>query len=221
MRARELINYLIPPLKTTDSLAKANQWLDELRVSELPVAEDGRFLGFVNDELIYSTDRDVDSVKELHLEGSQCVGYENQHFYDILKKAYSEDCRSVAILDSQDKYLGVVTLEDLVEAFAKTSSISGEGAILVISTNSRDYYLSEICRLVESADLKVLGSHVMANEDDGTKLDLTLKINKGETSYAVSILEANGYRVTESYSQSTNSVHEQERLDQLMNFLKF
>ncbi len=220
MRAVELINYLIPPLKLTDTLAKAAQWLDELRVSELPVADEGKFLGFVNDELIYASDQDVSEVGQLQLEGKSCFGFESQHFYDIVKTAYAEDFKSVAILDSGDKYLGVVTLEDMMDAFAKTTSVANSGAIVVISTNYRDYHLSEICRMIESTDVKVLGSHVAQNEQDPSKLDLTLKLNKDETSYVVSILEQNGYSVVQSYSQIASSVHEQERLDQLMNFLK-
>ena len=98
--------------------------------------------------------------------------------------------------------------------------MSGSGAILVIETQTRDYYLSEICRLVESTDAKVISSYITSDLQDPSTLELTLKINKEETSYAISILEANGYKVIESYSESTASVHEQERLDQLMNFLK-
>jgi len=220
MRALDLINYLIPPLLPDDPLAKAIQWLDELRISEVPVALDGKFLGFVNDEIIYAADREKQLVNEIELEGTSCIGYGNQHFYDILKKAVQEESKSVAILDDRNQYLGVVTLEDVVDAIAKTSSIGAEGAILVISTNSRDYYLSEICRLVESADAKVLGSHTVNDLTDPSKIELTLKINKVETSYVVSLLEQNGYTVTESFSEVVGSDHEQERLDQLLNYLK-
>ncbi len=220
MRALELINYLIPPLRPADPIAKAMQWLDELRVSEIPITVDENFLGFVNDEIIYSNDREKQLIEEIELVGSGCVASANDHFYEILKIASRENCKSVAIVNDNQQYLGVVTMEDVVSALSKTSSVESEGAILVISTQSRDYYLSEICRMVEAADAKVLGAHLVSDISDPSKLELTLKINKSETSYVISNLEQNGYKVIQSFSESAGTAHEQERIDQLLNFLK-
>ena len=221
MTAQHLINYMIPPLKMEDDTDKASQWMEELRLTELPVAGGETFEGFVIDEVLMdNVEAGSRKISDVQLDRKECFVYSTQHFYDVLKVAFAHGNKLVAVLDESDKYLGVISTEDLVEAFAKTSSISGSGAILVVETNSRDYYLSEICRLVESTDAKVISSHITSDLQDPSKLELTLKLNKEETSYAISILEANGYKVIESYSESTASVHEQERLDQLMNFLK-
>jgi len=46
MRAYELITDEIPPLKHTDTGEKALQWMDEFKVSHLPVLKNGNFVGF-------------------------------------------------------------------------------------------------------------------------------------------------------------------------------
>ncbi len=220
MRAKELINYLIPPLKPEDSIDQALQWMEEFRLSELPVADNEEFLGVVSEEMLMALPAVEAKISDLQLVGQETLIGDTRHFYEVLRVAYSTSRKIVAVIDQYDRYLGTIAVEDVVEAFAKTSTIQHPGAILVIETNNRDYYLSEISRLVESVDLKILSSYIVSREDDPTKIELTIKINKEDTSHVISILDANGYKVVESFSQSQGSMLEKDRLDQLLNFLK-
>lgn len=220
MRALDLINHMVPPLKMEDSIAKGHQWLQELRLAELPVVENEKFLGIVSEDIILSGPDFTNNISDLPLDGTSCFVYESQHYFDVLKVAHTQNKKIVAVLNEFNHYLGVITTEDLIDAFANTSSVTSPGAILVISTNSRDYHLSEISRLIESTDSNVIGVFVSSNAEDPSMIELTLKINREETSYAISILEANGYKVLESYSEAPPSMHDQQRLDELMNFLK-
>lgn len=220
MRAKELINYLIPPLKPEDSIDQALQWMEEFRLSELPVAENEEFLGIVSEEMLMALPAVDAKISDLQLVGQETLIGDTRHFYEVLRLAYSTSRKIVAVVDALDRYLGTISVEDVVEAFAKTSTIQHLGAILVIETNNRDYYLSEISRLVESVDLKILSSYIVAREDDPAKIELTIKVNKEDTSHVISILDANGYKVVESFSQSQGSILEKDRLDQLLNFLK-
>lgn len=220
MRAKELINYLIPPLKPTDTVDKALMWMEEFRLSELPVAQDEKFLGIVSEEMLISMPSDEVAVEQLQLVGQDTVIGETRHFYEVLRLAYSASRKIVAVVDEMERYKGTIAVEDVVEAFAKTSTIQQPGAILVIATNFRDYYLSEISRIVESVDAKIISSYIVPQTDDPSQLELTIKINKEETTHVISILNANGYNVLESYSESQASILEKDRIDQLLNFLK-
>ncbi|MDW3197156.1 MAG: CBS domain-containing protein [Cytophagales bacterium] len=220
MRAKELINYLIPPLKPEDTIDQALQWMEEFRLSELPVADNEEFLGVVSEEMLMALPAVEAQISDLQLVGQETLIRDTRHFYEVLRVAYSTNRKVVAVLDEYDRYIGAISVEDVVEAFAKTSTIQHPGAILVIETNNRDYYLSEISRIVESVDLKILSSYIVSREDDPTKIELTIKINKEDTSHVISMLDANGYKVVESFSQSQGSMMEKDRLDQLLNFLK-
>ncbi|MGB3464361.1 MAG: CBS domain-containing protein, partial [Cyclobacteriaceae bacterium] len=137
MIAKELINYMIPPLKTSDLISKVKLWMRELRVFELPVAESGKFLGLITeDRLEEVTENDLSSME---LEGESAVVNENQHYYEVLKVANREAVSLVAVVDDYDKYLGVIALEDIVEAFSNTSAVRGPGAVITLTLNSIDY----------------------------------------------------------------------------------
>ena len=87
MIASELINHMIPPLKSNDDGHKAVVWMEELRMNQLPVIEKGRFMGFITEESILQENDNKLPVSAYYFEGEQCFVLENQHFYDVIKAA--------------------------------------------------------------------------------------------------------------------------------------
>ena len=53
MNAIDLITYDIPPLVHSDSGKKAMNWMDEFKVSHLPVLKNGNYVGLVSESDIY------------------------------------------------------------------------------------------------------------------------------------------------------------------------
>lgn len=220
MIAKELINYMIPPLKPTDDVDKAVMWMEELRVSELPVVDDGKFLGILNEDLIFDNNSDEAVVQNLVLTGNKSFLNEQSHYYEILKMSYDESVSLVAILDTENKYLGVVSIKDVVEAFAQTSSITSPGAIFILSMNSTDYSLTEISRLVESNDAKIISSHTTVDADDPSIVRLTLKINTEDASKVLATLERFGYSVVSQFNNQSSEGNDKDRYDILMKYLQ-
>ncbi len=220
MNAKDLINYMIPPLKPQDQISKARLWMDELRLSELPVVEAGQFLGIIDEELVLNDALQYPHVGDYPLVGQNCMVQAGNHYYEVLKVSGLEGYRIVAILDSLNQYLGVVSIEDVVEAFAKNSSVSTPGAILGIRLKYQDYSLSEISRIVESDEAKILSSYLSPHTDEPDNLHLTLKINREDITHIIASLEQNGFFVENSYNVVDSSFDEKERIDILMKYLK-
>lgn len=220
MIAKELINHMIPPLKPNDEVTKAISWMEELRVSELPVVEDGKFLGILNEDLILDDNSQEELVHNLVLTGNNSFLKEQSHYYEILKLSNDESVSLVAVLDDDDNYLGVVSIRDVVEAFAQTSSIKSPGAIFILSMNVTDYSLTEISRLVESNDAKILSSHTAVDADDTSIVRLTLKINTEDASRVLATLERFGYTVETQFSKQVLEDNDKDRYDILMKYLQ-
>ena len=67
MIAEEIINHMVPPLKLTDDAHKAIVWMEELHCKQLPVVENGKFLGMISEELIIDAN-DIDKlISEIEL----------------------------------------------------------------------------------------------------------------------------------------------------------
>ena len=219
MIAEDLINHMIPPLKGTDDAHKAIVWMEEFRCNHLPVVEDNKLLGFISEGIILEAN-DIDNpVKFFNLIGQQCWVGLDAHFYDILKVAAENKLQLVAVLNEDQTYCGVITVQDTMTSFAQTAAVQLPGGILVLSMPLVDYSLAEISRLIEENHAKILSSIVKEDPLDHGKIRLTLKINELDLSRIVATLERFGYKVIGRYQESKPIASEKERIDMLLRYL--
>jgi predicted transcriptional regulator len=220
MQAYEFINNLIPPLKPKDRAKMALTWMEEIRTNMLPVVEDNRFIGFVTDDLIYTLNNPELHINKIALESGTCFVYQDKHIYDVIKVASEYHSHMVAVIDRENNYLGVVTMEDAIGAFADSLSIQSHGAVLVLSMFMTDYSLFEIARIVESENAKILSSFISNDPLDDSKIKVTLKLDKSELRHIKATLERFGYRIIDHYQEEESGSGEQERIDNLLRFLQ-
>ncbi|HSF53802.1 MAG TPA: CBS domain-containing protein [Algoriphagus sp.] len=219
MQAYEFINSLIPPLKLSDRAGMALAWMEEIRTDSLPVSDQGRFLGFIGDDVIFELNNSDQLIGTIELEAGSCWVYSDKHIYDVLRVASENQSNLVAVLDRENSYLGVVTMEDAIAAFADSLSIKSQGSVLILSMNMTDYHLSEISRLVESENTKILSSFITNDPLDGNKIKLTLKLDKPELRHVKATLERFGYRVIDHYQEESGISSEEDRIGNLLRFL--
>lgn len=210
---------MIPPLKPTDNGHKAIVWMEELRVNQLPVIEKGRFKGFITEEIILEENDSSIPISEYELDGLDCFVTEDQHFYDVIRVASLHELQMVTVINSQGGFEGVIAIEDTIQAFAESTAVQEPGAILVLLMNQRDYSLSEISRLIESENGKVLSSTVHSDAKDHSLLRVTLKLNITEVSHITASLERFGYKIIGRFQEEEVKSNDQERFDLLMRYL--
>lgn len=219
MIAEDLVNHMIPPLKETDDAHKAIVWMEEFRCNYMPVVDDGKLMGFLSEEIILEANDIEKRVKDFDLAGVNCYVYLDTHFYDILKVATDNKLPMVAVLNEDESYCGVITVQDTLTSFAQTAAVQLPGGILVLSMNHIDYSLAEISRLIEENHAKILSSILKEDPLDNGKIRLTLKINQLDLSRIVATLERFGYRVIGRYQESRPVGDEKERIDMLLRYL--
>lgn len=220
MIAKELINYMIPPLKPTDDIGKAKLWMDELKLTQIPVSEGSRFLGLITEDMLFDSVYNFSEVGDYPLIGTNATVNAFNHYYEVLKIASSEGLKLVAVVDDLGEYLGVIPTEDIVDAFAKSSSIVSPGAIITIKLNAIDYSLSQISRIVEANDAKILTSYISEYTQDPSKILLTIKLNSEEVNRIIASLGNLGFQTESSYTNVQSADVDKERLDIFMKYLK-
>jgi acetoin utilization protein AcuB len=220
MRAFELITEEIPPLTHKDSGEKALRWMEEFKVSHLPVLKNGNFVGLISETDILDK-MDLDEKLDIlfdHLPRPYVFG--ESHIYEVLAKVSEHRISVMPILDRDEKYLGCTDVYRLVTMIANTGSIKEVGGILVLEVNSVDYSMAQIAQIVEGNNARILSSYIMSSPDT-TKLEITLKINQVELTSIIRTFERYDYVVKASYQKSSGDDDIQQRFDALMNFLKF
>jgi acetoin utilization protein AcuB len=218
MIAEELINQIIPPLKVTDTAEKALRWMEELRVPQLPVLEGQEYVGLISEEIIFQINDLSYYLSEMPLTAQDVYALNYQHFYDVLKLALDHHIQVVAVLNDDKEFMGVITVHSTIIAFAQ-SAVQEPGGIIVLSLYERDYSLSEISRLVESNDSKILSSYVCPDRSDPLKIKLTIKLNRKDISRVVATFERFDYRIIAKFQNAPDSGEDKERLDLLLKYL--
>lgn len=219
MIAEELINHMIPPLKISDNAQKAITWMEEFRCMHLPVVDDGDLLGFVSEEIILESNDIERPLSSFKLVGKNCTVQLESHFYDILKVANDQKLQIVAVLNEEQKYAGVITVQDIMISFAQTAAVQMPGGIIVLSMDLIDYSLAEISRYVEENNAKIISSSMIEDPLDKGKIKLTLKINQVELNRIVATLERFGYRVIGRYNEIKRDTGERDKIDMLLRYL--
>lgn len=219
MIAEELINHMIPPLKLTDDVHKAMLWMEELRCNQLPVVDNEKFLGLISEEIILEANDAEMLISEIELEGKACVVNNTSHFYDILKVSSDNEAQLVGVLDPEGRYTGVITVQDTVTSFAQSAAVQIPGGIIVLSIKQIDYSLSEISRLVEENNAKILSSSVKEDDHDPSMLKVTLKINRLDLSHIVATFERFGYKLIARFQETKVLEDEKGKIDLLLKYL--
>ncbi len=219
MIARELISETVPPLKTTDTGNKALSWMHDFHVRHLPVVKDDQFLGLISEEDILNHNAPEQQLSEHPLPLNRpVVVNELEHLYEVIKLAVSLSLTLIPVTNADDKFLGVITLESLLQYFAESGSLTEPGTILVLEMNKRDYSLSEIARIVESEGASILSSYI-SSKPTSSFIEITLKLNRKEINRIVATFERYDYKVKASFQESDYMDSLKERYDALMSYL--
>jgi len=219
MIAEELINHMIPPLKISDSVEKAVRWMEEFRVNQLPIVKNRQYMGMITEENIVEANLFGVTLDTLDIGYKDVYAMHYQHFYSVMEIAIRNKIQVVPVLDEHHDFFGVITVNDTIAAFGQMSALQGQGGILVLSMNERDYSLSEISRHVEENNAKVLSAYVSPDETDGYKIKVTLRINRTDLNRIIATFERFDYRIVAQFQDADEVKDDQERLDLLMKFL--
>ncbi len=192
--------------------------MDEFRVTHLPVVNNTAFLGLISEEDIFAYNNYEEPVGSCPISSTKSYVDPHQHLFDVMRVMASERLSLIPVLDNQEQYLGVITLEQLLQSFAEISSLLDPGGIIVIERNLNDYSLTEIVHIVESNDAKILGLFVTSHHDT-TKIFVSIKVNRMDLGQILQTFDRYKYIVTVSFGEGSYYESLKERYDNLMNYL--
>jgi acetoin utilization protein AcuB len=218
VQASELISSSVVSLHPDDNGEKALALMDDLRVSHLPVVRNKFYLGLISENEILEW-KSTDELIEAHLPNLMApfvLG--SQHLFDIIEILEVNSLTVVPVLDKNKKYLGAISNRKLLYTIAKSSAVQSIGGVFVLEINQNDYSMSEIARIIEESNAKILSSYI-TSVPNSTKMELTIKVNKTEIDGIISDFERFEYKIMASYQESGSQENMMQRYESLMRYL--
>ena len=220
MVAQQLISDAIPPLKTSDPIQKVLDRMAEFRVIHLPIVNELQLLGLISDEDLVELQDYQSPVGSVKLSITNACVSKEQHVYDVVRIFAEKRLTLLPVVDEHKNYLGVISINSMVEYIANLTSVKEPGGIIVIEINNRDNSLAHISQIVESNNAQILSSYI-TSFPESTRLEVTLKLNRTDISAIVASFLRYDYTVIATYNDVKSAAGSSDRYDQLMNYLSF
>lgn len=218
MHAQDLIAPDLPPLRVQDDIGRALDWMEEFKVSHLPVVENMRLVGWVTDRELVDRNDPLGTVGSVMERVEIPFVRAGQHIYDVVRLFSERGLTVVPVLDDLGQYLGAVHEHATLRALSQLMGIEEPGSVVVLEMNQNDYSLNLIARIVEGEDARLLSvySHNLA---DSMRMEVTLKINREDISAVLRSFERYDIFVRTTYQ--TSKLHEdlRGRYEELMRYI--
>ncbi|MDO9187687.1 MAG: CBS domain-containing protein [Bacteroidia bacterium] len=218
MLAKDLITDEVPPLKTSDTGLMVINWMDEFKVSHLPIVNNHEYLGLISDTDILDLNITDEEIGKHKLSLIRPFVKENQHVYEVIKMFSNMKLTVLPVLDENENYLGLIPLTSLLQQFSILAATREPGGIIVLEMNELDYSLSQIAQIVEGNDGKILSCY-LNSLPESTRIEVTVKVNKTDISGILQTFNRYNYTVKASFHQSEFSDDMKNRFDSFMNYI--
>jgi acetoin utilization protein AcuB len=218
MLAADLVTEDIPPLKITDTVELALDWMEQFKVSHLPVVNEGKLVGLVTeaDLLDYERPDEQINVSKLHLLKPSVHDY--QHMYDLVRIMSGLSLTLIPVTDEHENYKGSITLKTLVQNLSNMISVQNPGGVIVLEMHQADYSVTQIGNIVEGNEAKILSLHV-SSHPDSTKIEVTIKVNRENLAPIIQTFNRYNYNVKASFTHEDYKDGLDDRLKEFLHFL--
>ncbi len=218
MLAKELISDIVPALKTSDTGLKALSWMEIFRISHMPIVNNKEFLGLISDTDIYDLNMADEPIGNHKLSLFSPYVTADQHIYEVIEIVSRLNLTVVPVLEKK-KFLGLITLNDLIQYFSGLLSVNNPGAIIVLELHQNDYSLSEISQIIESNDSRILSIYTRSPEES-MKMEVIIKVNRTDITSIIQTFERFDYNIKASFmdDEELDSLYD-NRFESFMRYL--
>ena len=219
MIAKQLMTDLASVVNTTNTGSDVLYFMDEDKLSVLPVVNQDNYLGLISEAQVFNMKDPDKPLAEQNIPYRNVYVKDNQHIYEVIKTMSAEKIPLLPVIDEKGRYTGCISMETLIEYIGNFTAVGNPGAIILLELNQNDYVLSQIAQIVESNDAKILSLYVTSDKNS-TKLEVTIKISKMEIQSILQAFNRYNYIIKATYTEDKEMYNDlRDRYDSLMNYL--
>jgi acetoin utilization protein AcuB len=220
MQAKNILSAELFPLKPSDRCSKALELMNEWEVCQLPVVHHDKVLGMVSAEDLAFPAEPQDTVKKYMRDNTICKTGRNHHMLDLFKLMADTGLSSIAVVNEEDHFMGIVDMKDVVKYIAQFYGFSASGSIITLEMAARDFSLSEIGRLVESNNSQILGLFIKPLGDSDNRIELTMRVNRTDIRPLIATFSRYNYEVVILEGMNKEDIDSlKDRYDSFMKYL--
>lgn len=189
-----LISSPAAPLHPADTVEQAMELLEELKVNQWPVVDEGVFKGLISEDLLLDADGDRTLASFMF----DLIPYSVQgeeHFLSAVRMMSGRRLDVIAVTSPEKEYAGVILQNDLLHHLAAFIGADTPGGMIVLEIAPQDFAPGEISRLIETNNAQIRQMNTQLDEETGM-YKVVIRINRQEISDIIATLQRYDYRVS-------------------------
>lgn len=190
----------IKPFDVNSSIKELQEVFNKLTYSHVPIHIDGIYLGCVSETDVFCFEPQL-KVSDVIYAVEGFFVRENSLWLDVLDAFAVNDSNIMPVLASDNSYMGYYQLVDIISLFSKTPFFSEAGGIIIVEKAYNDYSFSEICQIIESNNVKLLGVFVSRIKNDMAQI--TIKIENSGLSSIFETFRRYGYNILSGHEDDS------------------
>jgi len=212
----DFLSNTVKPLRTTDTVADAQDLFAEYPFSHFPVLEEGVYIGCAIAEDTELMDIET-TMADLRYNFERFFVRDTTIWLDVLEVFAKNETNLLPVLNAENTYLGYYEITDIITMFHQTPFLKEEGGILVVEKGITDYSMSEVAQIVESNNGRLLGFFI--SQADIQKVQITLKISLGGLSEIIQTFRRYNYDIISEHQEDAYLNTLKDRSDYLDKYL--
>lgn|SRR5680860_173245 len=212
-------NYIIKDIgiyHPNDKIGDLKMIFNEFTYSHLPVENNGVYLGCISKNDVSSFD-EKKTIADFQYVLEGFFAREDNYWLDTLDIFAQNQTNILPVLNSENKYLGYITLSSILNLFYSTPFLNEPGGIIVIEKGYRDYSFSEISQIAESHNAGILGMFISSRANDLAQI--TIKLSTSSLNEILQTYRRYGYTIISEHQEDNFNKKLKDRSEYLDKYL--
>jgi CBS domain-containing protein len=213
---KELVTKEIPFLHPNDTGETTLSLMEEYKVSHLPLVDDGKYLCLVSERDAYRMES-LDNPLGKAWFFSPALK-DNGHLFDAVARMSSNNLSLIPVVGENNEYLGVITQNKIIERLSTLLGTDVAGSVVVLEIPSQEYSVSEIARIVESNNARII--NILSYPTTNGNIHVAIKMDQEDASAVIRSFERFNYKLVYSFMH-TGVIDDtaQKRLEELFYYI--
>jgi len=203
--------------KLNDSAINILAVMEEHKISHVPVVdENNKFIGLIDELSIINMNNIQHPLSSMKKNMKNIFLVENAHIFQSIQTVTSHLLSIIPIVDENHIYVGYINQLDIIQKIGLSHTNYDNLNIIVISLHKKDYVLSEISRLIEENNGKII---TLWQEITNDKINVHLALSCIKCDIIIKTLERYEYNITQTFSSDYTSNALDDRFESFINYL--
>ncbi|MBF25827.1 MAG: hypothetical protein CMP49_04855 [Flavobacteriales bacterium] len=214
---KENINTEFKPCKLDDLAINTLAIMEEYKISEIPVVNDNnQFLGILKESIILDMENINESLHFIKKYLKNIFLFSNAHIFQGIQIFNSYALSLIPIIDDNHKYIGYIKPCDILNQMNLNNYNTQHINFITITLKNKDYSLTEISRLIEENNGKIIS---IITERKENKLNLNLLIFCINVTPIKQTLKRYNYDFQEFISTNLKTTNLDDRFESFIKYL--